>query len=213
MAVPSAPPRTKKILSPLEIARIAYDAGFGRLEGCPAPHLVAIVAKVLAESSGRVGAIGGPNPNGTFDYGLAQINEEHVTTGPWYFDRHLLLTDAQYNLNAAYAIHREAEARGSSIADIWHAVQTPEEEKQAAQAADVVYGGTGKSEGAGLEEQQGGIGGNLATDIDDWFKSRGGFLTVLAQVGMAVAGGVLIVLAIMFIAKQWALPAVKNVIA
>lgn len=34
-------------------------------------------AKAMAESGGYYDIIGGPNPNGTFDYGLFQINEIH----------------------------------------------------------------------------------------------------------------------------------------
>ena len=58
-----------------------------------------MAAIALAESGGRVGAVGGPNSNGTHDYGLWQINSVH------HYDRHRLLTDPAYNAQAAVAIY------------------------------------------------------------------------------------------------------------
>jgi hypothetical protein len=52
----------------------------------------------LAESGGRVGAIGGPNSNGTFDYGLWQINSSHG------YDTQSLLHNPLYNARAAVSI-------------------------------------------------------------------------------------------------------------
>lgn len=51
---------------------LAQQAGFtGR-------SLETIVAIAYAESGLRTGAIGGPNSNGTFDYGIVQINSVHM---------------------------------------------------------------------------------------------------------------------------------------
>lgn len=56
-------------LSDEEIAGWAKGAGF------PDSELATAVAVALAESGGRVDAIGGPNFDGSFDYGVWQINE------------------------------------------------------------------------------------------------------------------------------------------
>lgn len=61
----------------------------------------AIAAAVArAESGGKVDSIGGPNKNGTSDYGLWQINTVH--TKKWNKDQ--LTSDANYNAQAMAAI-------------------------------------------------------------------------------------------------------------
>jgi hypothetical protein len=60
-----------------------------------------MAAIALAESGGRIGAVGGPNSNGTYDYGLWQINSSHSA-----YDRHSLLTDPLYNARAAVSIYQ-----------------------------------------------------------------------------------------------------------
>lgn len=214
MAKPSAPTRTRKMLTPIEIGRVAYSAGFGRKEGCPPAHLVSAIAKALAESGGVVNRIGGPNANGTFDYGLWQVNEEHATTGPWYFDREKLLTDPQYNANAAYAIHREAEGREQGFDDIWFADETEEQRKDAATAADIIFGGSGSGGAGGLSDEAGkDVGGNWATDLDSFLANLIPNLGAgLLRTGLGIAGGILIILAIMFIAKQWIVPTVGKAV-
>lgn len=63
-----------------------------------APTMAAIA---LAESSGRSSAVGGPNRDGTYDFGCWQINSSHG------YDRAQLLADDQtYNARAALAIYR-----------------------------------------------------------------------------------------------------------
>lgn len=63
-----------------------------------APIMAAIA---MAESGGRVDAVGGPNSNGTYDYGLWQINSVHSQ-----FDKARLISDPQYNAQAAVAIEK-----------------------------------------------------------------------------------------------------------
>lgn len=66
----SAPTETRGVrLSDAQIAGLAKSAGF------PDNQIATAVAVALAESSGRIDAVGGPNFNGSYDYGLWQINE------------------------------------------------------------------------------------------------------------------------------------------
>ena len=58
-----------------------------------------MAAICLAESGGKVNAVGGPNSNGTYDYGLWQINSVHKS-----YVRSKLLSDPLYNAKAAVAI-------------------------------------------------------------------------------------------------------------
>lgn len=67
--------------------------------GGPPKVAKTMAAIALAESGGRVGAIGGPNPNGTYDYGLWQINSSHR------YAKYKLLHDAGYNARAAVAVY------------------------------------------------------------------------------------------------------------
>lgn len=58
------------VLSDVQIATWARTAGF------PEDQIATAVAVALAESSGRIDAVGGPNPlDGSYDYGVWQINE------------------------------------------------------------------------------------------------------------------------------------------
>jgi hypothetical protein len=50
-------------------------ASWARGAGIPADQIAVAVAIALAESGGRIDAIGGPNLDGSYDYGLWQINE------------------------------------------------------------------------------------------------------------------------------------------
>lgn len=56
-------------LTAVQIGQWAASAGF------PKEELGNAIAIALAESSGRIDAVGGPNANGTYDYGVWQINE------------------------------------------------------------------------------------------------------------------------------------------
>ena len=55
-------------------------------------------AKAMAESGGYYDIVGGPNPNGTFDYGLFQINEIHKADKSIDWTR---ILDAKYNASIA----------------------------------------------------------------------------------------------------------------
>ena len=66
------------------------------------PHLANLMAAIaLAESGGQVGQKGGPNNNGTYDYGLWQINSSHSQ-----FDQNRLLSDPLYNAQAAVSVYK-----------------------------------------------------------------------------------------------------------
>jgi hypothetical protein len=62
------------------------------------------VAIALAESGGETGVTGGPNSNGTYDYGLWQINSSHKdlldTYKPW--------SDPHNNFNMAVILYTDA---------------------------------------------------------------------------------------------------------
>lgn len=63
------------ILTHDQIVSIAESVGFS-------PSGAGTIAAIaLAESSGNTQAIGGPNTNGTYDYGLVQINGVHIASG------------------------------------------------------------------------------------------------------------------------------------
>lgn len=68
--------------------------------GGPPKVAKTMAAIALAESGGRVGARGGPNSDGSYDYGLWQINSSH------HYSRRRLLTDPAYNARAAVSIYR-----------------------------------------------------------------------------------------------------------
>jgi len=63
-----------------------------------APIMAAIAQ---AESGGKVDAVGGPNSDGSYDYGLWQINSSHTQ-----YDANRLTSDELYNARAAVAIER-----------------------------------------------------------------------------------------------------------
>lgn len=67
--------------------------------GGPQPMANIMAAIAQAESGGVVGRVGGPDKNGTFDYGLWQINSSHG------YDTQKLLTDPLYNAKAAVSIY------------------------------------------------------------------------------------------------------------
>lgn len=67
-----------------------------------ARNLAPIMAAIaLAESGGRVDAVSPQNTNGTYDYGLWQINSSHSQ-----FDQARLTSDPLYNARAAVAIEK-----------------------------------------------------------------------------------------------------------
>jgi uncharacterized protein YegP (UPF0339 family) len=58
---------------PREIARLLHEAGWAD------EKLIVMLAIVRAESALYDGAVGGPNPDGSMDYGLCQINSKHMS--------------------------------------------------------------------------------------------------------------------------------------
>jgi hypothetical protein len=60
-----------------------------------------MAAIALAESGGRIDAKGGPNSDGSYDYGLWQINSSHRAYNP-----SRLLSDPAYNAQAAVQVER-----------------------------------------------------------------------------------------------------------
>lgn len=68
--------------------------------GWPAKAIPIMTAIGGAESGWKVDAVGGPNDNGTYDYGWLQINSVHG------FDRERLLSDPVYTARAGLKIYR-----------------------------------------------------------------------------------------------------------
>lgn len=80
-------------LSAAQVAALVKQAGF------PSGDQATMVAIARAESGYRVDAVGGPNSNGSYDYGLFQINSVHG------YDTRKLTSDATYNTQAAKKIY------------------------------------------------------------------------------------------------------------
>lgn len=76
-----------------QLADLAAGAGF------PQRHQDDMVAIAMAESSGDLGAVGGPNDNGTYDYCYWQINSVHG------YDADQLTSDATYCATAAKDVY------------------------------------------------------------------------------------------------------------
>jgi len=98
-----APANATDVLNAAQIAGYANQAGF------PANAIATATAIALSESSGRINAVGGPNKDGSYDYGLWQINEKAHGD--------LITADAQwwvaaYNAQWAYQIY---QASGNSF--------------------------------------------------------------------------------------------------
>lgn len=71
---------TGRPMATIDLVKLAAHVGFTDSELAP------IVAIILAESNGVVKAVGGPNSNGSYDSGLAQINDVHQPTQAQRFD-------------------------------------------------------------------------------------------------------------------------------
>lgn len=120
----------------------AQVAALVKQEGFPQPDWVTMVAIARAESGFNVGAVGGPNSNGTYDYGLFQINSVHG------YDRGKLTSDAAYNTHAAHDIYSSQGLRAWSTYNNGAYKQFVNEARQGvAQAANV--NGTGAVPTAG----------------------------------------------------------------
>lgn len=69
-------------LDALELDNVLIEAGFPKVDVPTTTSPAGLYrrrtawAKAMAESSGYYDIVGGPNPNGSFDYGLFQINEQ-----------------------------------------------------------------------------------------------------------------------------------------
>jgi hypothetical protein len=53
---------------PRELAKLLWDNGWRD------KNLIEMIATLLQESEGYQEAVGGPNPNGSYDYGIFQLN-------------------------------------------------------------------------------------------------------------------------------------------
>jgi hypothetical protein len=88
-------------LTALEVAQVLYDAGFG--VGDELAQTIYAVAIAKAESGWNVRKTSPKNRNGSYDYGLMQINSIHGD-----YNRTQLITSARYNAQAAFAIYKAA---------------------------------------------------------------------------------------------------------
>lgn len=74
--------------------------------GGPPGAAQTMAAIALAESGGKIDVKGGPNTNGTYDYGLWQINTVNVNSHHWSVEQ--LLHNPLYNARAAVAIYKSS---------------------------------------------------------------------------------------------------------
>jgi hypothetical protein len=119
-----------------------------------APKLANIMAAIaLAESGGQVDAKGGPNTDGSYDYGLWQINSSHRS-----YDPAQLLSDPLYNARAAVAVYR---SQGLSA---WTTYNTGAYRSFLTGASRTPVGGTGKTRPGG-EPTDPGAASSDAQDI------------------------------------------------
>lgn len=97
---------------PVEPTGAVLAAMAARAAGFVGDDLVVAVAVAGAESNWVPDAVGGPNPNGSYDYGLWQINDVHedlLAEGDW--------ADPYYNAQMAFTIF--SEARGWAPWTTW----------------------------------------------------------------------------------------------
>lgn len=114
------------VLSAREVAALIKQAGF------PTADQATMVAISHAESSFRTDARGGPNKNGTYDYGLLQINSAHN------YDTGRLTSDAAYNVACGKKIYDSQGLRAWSTYNSGSYQKWMNEARQAvAQAASV----------------------------------------------------------------------------
>lgn len=154
-------------LTAKELTFVAWRAGFGdhdkssRSSQADNPAaIINAVAIALAESRGKVAAKGGPNSDGSFDLGLWQINTAaHVDKG-FRFDRQRLLTDPDYNGQAARKIYEERLQRDGIGWTAWSAYRSGAYlafRPRAARAARA----------AKILTQEGDYSSNVATALDE----------------------------------------------
>jgi hypothetical protein len=132
-----------------QVVEVARQAGFLDGPGTYEAHgLTWAVAVAFAESAGRVDAVGGPNRDGSYDYGLWQINGKAHPS----YDPGRLRSEAAYNAAAAFAI----SSNGGSFAP-WSTIANGAAMAHYSQAAAAVGGQAtndplpclGSSQGAG----------------------------------------------------------------
>lgn len=168
-------PKVRKYarLSAVQIAAAAWRAGFGFTppaqldpgwlsdiqtgEGRSADNPVEIImatAIALAESGGRVGALH-KNANGSVDRGLWQINSVHTM-----FDAKRLLSDPDYNAQAARAVFLDRQKREGNGWRAWSSYRSgayllhKQRARLAVRKLRLLEGGVG-------------TGSNLATVLDE----------------------------------------------
>jgi cell wall-associated NlpC family hydrolase len=131
------------VLSAREVAQLVKQAGF------PSSDQATMVAIAHAESSYRVDAVGGPNRNGTYDYGVLQINSVHG------YDTNRLRSDAAYNIKCGKAIYDRQGLRAWSTYSSGSYQKYMNEARQAvAQAASVTGSPTIQGTGAASSATQ-----------------------------------------------------------
>lgn len=136
-----------------DLAQLWIDAG-----GSPAvANTMAAIAE--AESGGQVGSKSPQNSNGTYDYGLWQINSAHTQ-----FDAQKLLTDPLYNAQAAVSVFK-SQGFGA-----WTTYTDQKYKQFLAGAANARYTGAGATyggtrPGGGPVPGAGGAGGGAGTGV------------------------------------------------
>lgn len=94
-------------LDALQLDNVLIQAGFPKLDVATTTSPAGLYrrrtawAKAMAESGGYYDIIGGPNPNGSYDYGLFQINEDVHRAGLGE-DNWAKILDPVYNASLAY---------------------------------------------------------------------------------------------------------------
>lgn len=89
-------------LTAAELVQLAFSAGWSAKD---APTAAAIA---LAESGGNPAARGGPNPNGSYDHGLWQINSVHGAAGKDW-------SNPSTNASMAYAVFKSQGWRAWTV--------------------------------------------------------------------------------------------------
>ncbi len=197
--------RPRTTVSARELAHLAFKAGFGRrrvpgrdqnlghyiMPGRPddrtefdVPQLVTAVSIALAENPGRRIDATNENTNGSTDRGLWQINSVHN------FDASELLSDPQYNANAAFAVWKERQDRTGDGFKAWTTFPVKAGLKRPLAARAVKAAGyTGRA----IRNQD--VGGTWASDIDatvrdafDFDKLAGALWPVLMRTALVATG-------------------------
>lgn len=176
-------------LSAVEIAQLARNAGWTTSQDVSLATAIS-----FAESGGRVDAVGGPNKNGTYDYGLWQINSVHKA-----YDKDKLLADPQYNANAAHEIFvgqgwkAWSSFNNNSYAKFLGQAQSASSQITGATAVTVPVSSDGQAtpDGANPADQYSGITKVL------WYVSNGN--DFWKRVGIGLGGVSLLIISVWFL--------------